>query len=325
MRISLKLKAALAVAALAPLVLSSAAHGNLADPAFEKAAAVGFASACLIALLGSVPVRLWLFGRGFQRIEAIGDAVKRGRYDLIPKLPTQSVDAAENEFVSVQRSLSWMAHRIANRESELRNTIAELKAAKDRLELQERALRDANGRLAVMARTDPLTGLCNRRYFFERLDHELHVDRDELSVLLLDIDHFKLINDTYGHQAGDAVLRELSARVRSLVRKTDVAARVGGEEFAVLLSGVGAADAVRIAGAVHEAIRSCEFDLAPHLGTTLRVTCSVGICALFDRPRARADLLYKLADDALYAAKKNGRDRLYAYDPRARTALPVAS
>lgn len=164
--------------------------------------------------------------------------------------------------------------------------------------------------------TDVLTGWHNRRYLQVRLKEELaraSRDRSKLVCLMLDIDFFKKFNDTWGHAAGDAVLREFAQRIETQVRVSDVAARYGGEEFIVLLPGTGTADGVRLAERIRNAIAGTPFELPT--GEKVTVTVSIGISAA-SPPSPAKDLktlgesLLARADVALYNAKSEGRDRV---------------
>lgn len=303
-----KLKIVLAAAAAVPVAVAALAYGDLADPRFGAAAALGLASAFVIALLLDGAAARWVFGGGFKLLAASVAAVKRGRFDELPRLPVEAADGDEDEFLAACRSLDWMAHRVALRERELRESIAELAAANERLISRDRALRSANTRLSVLSRTDPLTGLSNRRLFFSRLEQSLRQADGSLSLLLLDIDHFKKVNDAYGHQAGDAALVDIASVLGSSVRKTDTAARVGGEEFAVLLEGAAAEDARALAECILDRVRSHAVPLPG--GGPLRLTCSIGLFSA-DRPiDLSAAEAYRRADQSLYRAKSAGRDRL---------------
>ena len=132
-----------------------------------------------------------------------------------------------------------------------------------------------------------------------------------LSLLMLDADHFKVINDQYGHPAGDAVLRDLAATLTATFREVDVVARVGGEEFAVLLPSTAIEGALGVANRLLAALsaRSVEFD-----GTRIAYTVSGGIAAM-DNGVAGLDALMKRADEALYAAKRAGRNRIALWQP----------
>jgi diguanylate cyclase (GGDEF)-like protein len=172
------------------------------------------------------------------------------------------------------------------------------------------ALQEREQRLQEQAISDPLTGLYNRRYLGEFLPRELaRSDRNKLpvAVLLLDLDHFKRVNDSFGHEAGDIVLTAVAALLRGNVRGSDIACRYGGEEFALILPETGAEAATRRAEDVRLAISSLSLR---HAGKPLgKVTTSFGIAVYPDHARNTDDLL-RVADVALYSAKGAGRDRV---------------
>ncbi len=170
--------------------------------------------------------------------------------------------------------------------------------------------RAAEQELAALASADPLTGLANHRSFHDTLDREVlaaATTGSELAVAVLDLDHFKQINDAMGHQAGDDALREVARRLRSCIRGGDTLARVGGEEFAWLLPGASAEAAF---AAVERARRAVSAMPVRGVGT---VTISAGISDTGQAVSPRE--LYRLADGALYWAKANGRNRTFVYTP----------
>lgn len=155
---------------------------------------------------------------------------------------------------------------------------------------------------------DPLTGLNNRRFLQSYLPMGIERSRDEskpLSLLVADIDHFKRINDGWGHDAGDAVLRQFATRVRDSIRGSDLACRYGGEEFIVLMPDTGSDDARAIAERLRKAVSDQPFTIG---GETLSVTISVGSATLL--PLDDEESLIKRADRGLYAAKHEGRNRV---------------
>ncbi len=164
--------------------------------------------------------------------------------------------------------------------------------------------------------TDVLTGWNNRRYLAVRLGEELaraKRDATTLVCLMLDIDHFKRVNDTWGHAAGDAVLRELAQRIESQVRASDVAARYGGEEFVVLLPDTAVASASKLAERIRKAVSSAPIKLP--CGKSITITASIGIAEVSpgagDRElKTMGESLLARADVALYAAKSAGRDQV---------------
>ena len=171
-------------------------------------------------------------------------------------------------------------------------------------------------RLKTLGLMDPLTGVNNRRFFDQRLIEEVtSVIRAnaEISCLFIDIDHFKNINDNYGHQTGDEILKEVAQIIRELVRSTDVVARYGGEEFTVLLSHKGKQKASEIAERIRKTIEERSFTDPKHGNIT--VTTSIGINSLDTTEHDGdvddiASLFVEGADRALYQAKDNGRNRI---------------
>lgn len=171
-------------------------------------------------------------------------------------------------------------------------------------------------RLKNTGLTDPLTGAHNRRYFEQRLREEAGRNlrqKQPLSCLLLDIDHFKNVNDTHGHQAGDQVLQETAARIKGQLRLSDALVRYGGEEFAALLTQTDQVVALSIAERIRQSIADKPFRLAG--GASLTVTISIGVAALGGAARTESldELARKLvarADEALYRAKESGRNRV---------------
>jgi diguanylate cyclase (GGDEF)-like protein len=169
--------------------------------------------------------------------------------------------------------------------------------------------------LEAQAHTDVLTGLANRRRFFEVADAELARARrygTPLSVLMLDIDHFKDVNDAHGHRAGDRVLQQLARTCLEVLRTVDVVGRVGGEEFAILLPETAREGAVEVAERLREAVGRAE--VAREEGVPLRVTVSIGVSTLSGA--ANLDTLMSQADTALYDAKHAGRNRVCVSGPR---------
>ncbi|PYP80271.1 MAG: hypothetical protein DMD35_05900, partial [Gemmatimonadetes bacterium] len=161
------------------------------------------------------------------------------------------------------------------------------------------------------ARTDPLTGLWNRHHFGERLQQTLsEADRrgSPVSLVLVDIDHFKRVNDSWGHQAGDAVLKQVARILQDGVREVDTCVRYGGEEIAVLLPDTDSQSAVDVAERLRTKIRALPLH---HGATAISVTASFGVATYPETVKVR-DQLFPAADKALYIAKHEGRDRVRA-------------
>ena len=173
-------------------------------------------------------------------------------------------------------------------------------------------LREKNAMLGKLSTTDPVTGLRTRRYASEVLNIEWIRARryhHGLSVMMADLDHFKRVNDEYGHPAGDAVLRGVSEILRQTLRASDVAGRYGGEEILVVLPHTDVDGAKQLAERWREAVAHATFD-SPD-GREVEVTVSIGV-ASFDAEHASPEDLVTAADEALYAAKHGGRDRVVA-------------
>ncbi len=176
------------------------------------------------------------------------------------------------------------------------------------LKRKEAELAALNVELERLATIDPLTGVANRRSFLARADVELARTKryaGTCAILALDIDHFKRVNDTYGHAAGDGVLVEFARRVQRCLRTTDLLGRLGGEEFAILAPGIGVAEAAILADRVLAAVRDQPISVDSE---KIGVTVSIGISAL-DPVDADVAAAQQRADDALYRAKREGRDR----------------
>jgi diguanylate cyclase (GGDEF)-like protein len=157
--------------------------------------------------------------------------------------------------------------------------------------------------------SDHLTGVANRRAFFEAAEVELKRWRRAprpLALITLDADHFKQINDTYGHPAGDAVLRDLAGALNEAVREMDIVARIGGEEFAILLPSADLSTAESIAERIRREVadRMVEWE-----GCKIHYTVSIGVSMMHDGMTGM-DSMLRHADAAMYAAKRNGRNRV---------------
>ena len=172
--------------------------------------------------------------------------------------------------------------------------------------------REASEQHRLATACDHLTGIANRRAFFEAAEREIARRKKSprpLSLVLFDADHFKAVNDTYGHPAGDAVLCHLAKLLMSTFRQVDVVARVGGEEFAVLLPSTDLQTALKIANRLRENVESQVVEVD---GVKIRFTVSGGVASM-DENTSSLDAVMKLADKALYQAKSSGRNRIEAH------------
>jgi diguanylate cyclase (GGDEF)-like protein len=167
--------------------------------------------------------------------------------------------------------------------------------------------------LERLSQVDMLTGLANRRRFMQLAEHELSRKRrygGDLAVFMMDLDHFKVVNDTYGHQTGDLVLQRVGEICREILRDVDCVGRLGGEEFAVLLPRTDTAHAMAVAERLRDAVAQASV-YAPH-GETVRFTISIGV-ATMQEEHTTLDALLNQADRALYQAKHSGRNRVSLY------------
>jgi len=190
----------------------------------------------------------------------------------------------------------------AGRISMLQNSLLETK----------RNLEASNQILSEMAVTDPLTGLGNRRYITQRSEAiiaEVHSRGGTLAFLMIDIDHFKQINDQYGHDAGDAILKSIASRLRKVTRPTDIVGRLGGEEFCILMQFIDANHCTpNVFGRVLESISRKPFRIGSH---QILVTVSIGVCTYHQTSESCSmETLLKCADEKLYSAKNAGRNQV---------------
>jgi two-component system cell cycle response regulator len=193
----------------------------------------------------------------------------------------------------------------------------------DRMELRARVntqikrkrytdrLRTNVARSMEMAVTDPLTGLYNRRHMDNQLEIQLaNADArgSPLSILTLDVDFFKPINDTHGHDVGDRVLKELARRLKEQVRTIDLCCRIGGEEFLIVIPGTQIQVGFTVAERLRRIIAAVPFDVGASSGP-LAITVSIGVAG-YESTGDTSEIILKRADDALYKAKKSGRNRV---------------
>jgi two-component system cell cycle response regulator len=175
----------------------------------------------------------------------------------------------------------------------------------------ENQLKALNQKLQSLAVTDGLTGLHNHRAFQDYLEEQFQTamrNKQPLALILMDVDHFKQYNDTYGHQAGDEVLRQVAQILQANVREGDFVARYGGEEFVIVLPRTDSESAVAVAERLRRAVESAEWHLRP-------ITGSFGVACIRPDMETRQELI-EAADQALYQAKKNGRNRVEAWNYR---------
>jgi diguanylate cyclase (GGDEF)-like protein len=191
----------------------------------------------------------------------------------------------------------------------------ELKQAKEKAENFAQELKQANERLRDLAFKDGLTDLYNHRYFQDSIDHELSRAlryKKPFSLIMLDLDHFKKINDKYGHPMGDIVLKEVSKAIKNTLRDCDIAARYGGEEFAIVLPETELKGAAMVAERLRKVVESLKIAANDFC---IRTTISVGVTSyLFASGKKEKSEIISEADNALYTSKNTGRNKTSIYN-----------
>lgn len=214
---------------------------------------------------------------------------------------TQDITARKQAELELVQAKAQLEALVQQRTEQLSQTVAEL-------ELKVAEQQAAEARAERLALFDGLTGLPNRHLLADRASQAIDIARrgdEPLAVLFLDLDHFKNVNDTYGHTVGDAVLRELARRLAGCVREVDIVARYGGEEFVVVTPETDIVGAEHLAERICEAVREEPFVVGTDI---VMVTVSVGIATLPTHGIVSGDLV-RAADEGLYAAKRAGRDQ----------------
>ena len=207
------------------------------------------------------------------------------------------------------RMMKSALHKAENENAERKRVEIELRRVNDLLVLQLEANNSLQLELREQALRDPLTGLYNRRYLRETMEQEVKKakrDKTPLSVIVSDIDHFKLINDSYGHQVGDRFLVEIATLMKNHARSSDFVCRYGGEEFLIIMPGTPASSAIKRA---EEILQKCTDTVVVHEGNNLQVAMSLGVATYPDHGQEAEELIIK-ADKALYVSKHNGRNRI---------------
>jgi diguanylate cyclase (GGDEF)-like protein/PAS domain S-box-containing protein len=231
----------------------------------------------------------------------------------IPGDPPRTLETIMTPIFNSKKELEGrviLAYDVTNR----KNLEKELKAANESLQTQLNENERLRAQLQEQAIRDPLTGVYNRRYFAEALENETARavrEQSPFSIIILDIDHFKKINDTYGHKCGDLILRSLTDFLQENTRRSDIVCRFGGEEFVILMPDAAVDSARERAELFRE-----EFEAMVHVyeGRQVQSTFSAGI-ASFPLHADLGETLLNMADLALYQSKANGRNRVTVYSP----------
>ncbi len=235
---------------------------------------------------------------------------------FIPIIIQTALDTTEDMVVGLDAGADdYITKPINFAELEARmRSLLRIKSLQEQVERQKADLSAINDQLVRIARTDGLTGIDNRRRLEERLDEAFEHSRrfdEPFACVMCDLDRFKSVNDTYGHQAGDAILRQLAQLLREQAREIDRVGRYGGEEFMLVLPGASTDAAVAFAERVRKAVEGRTFSFA---GTVIRRTISCGVAAWPHPAIADVAALVRAADAALYTAKARGRNRVVRFE-----------
>jgi two-component system cell cycle response regulator len=290
-----------------PLVLIVDDHPDNVEVLQVRLDALGYRTACAsdgetaLNMVAQSPPDLILLDVMMPRMDG-NEVARRIKADkslpYIPIIMQTALDSTQSKVVGLDSGADdYVTKPINYAELQARMTAA----------LRIKSLQD---KLAEMAITDALTGLFNRRHLDERLDemfeHSVRL-HEPLSVVMFDIDHFKKVNDTYGHQVGDVVLTQFAQLLKHAARDIDRIGRYGGEEFMVLLPGTVLDAGVTFAKRVRQEVETHQFE---YDGGALKCTVSAGVAA-YPNPRIHTrQQIVKSADDALYVAKTTGRNRV---------------
>ena len=242
----------------------------------------------------------------------------KGNKDLpfIPIIMQTALDTTESKVEGLEAGADDYITKpidFAELKARLRSMLR-IKRLQEDLEEREKQLLEVNQRLTYMSQTDALTGLDNRRHLNERIDEMFSLAKrlnEPFSLVMCDLDKFKSVNDTYGHQAGDEVLKQLAGILKDEARAIDRVGRYGGEEFMLLLPGTVLDAAVTFAERVRKRIEGNTFTFP---GGTLTRTSSFGVAGWPHPKIEQCDDLVRTADDALYVAKETGRNKVIRFD-----------
>lgn len=273
--------------------------------------------------------RAWLRLTGFSIEEVLGDSLtsyldneepqSKTRYlRLFKAMVAGKIRQCEIElpFLTSKNVVVWLACKLdaIRGESEPLTVFGCLEDISKRKKAQQE--------LEFLAMHDHLTGVNNRHYFdniIQQMSASAARGRDSHALLYIDLDHFKVINDTFGHNHGDIVLKDIASLLQTRLRKSDVLCRIGGDEFVVLIYNCDHLQAQATADAICELVQGY---LYSHAGQQLAISCSIGICKI-DGKLEKASAYLKQADTALYVAKRRGRNLVHFYDPEDRESADL--
>jgi diguanylate cyclase (GGDEF)-like protein len=231
------------------------------------------------------------------------------------KVPVKTNDEFGLLAISFNRLFGQLNDANTRLQSKVELADRKLLETNEQLRQQSRELQDMNEKFRLLSITDELTGLYNRRHFEEAMHESMAIARrhhDANSVIIIDLDHFKQVNDKYGHPVGDQMLKEVASVMQSILRDIDVFCRIGGEEFAVVSKRADKSAAMQIAEKLRSTIEDEEFCIDEQI---IPMTVSIGVSTLTRDAESNDDfILYRQADDAVYASKAAGRNYVTHYD-----------
>jgi diguanylate cyclase (GGDEF)-like protein len=243
--------------------------------------------------------------------------IKESSEEIITSLLLSTNNPGDPAALAVENILLREKSRRSEEELEKARSELELKVMERTFELME-----TNRRLKELSITDGLTGLFNQRYFLLELEKEcrkaLRYERS-LALLLLDIDHFKAVNDRYGHPCGDHVLKNVAALLKGCLRNSDIAARCGGDELAIILPETNKPKASKVAEKLRRQLGKNSFTWN---GDSFGITCSIGVAAVPDMGIDNWNALLESADKSLYRSKREGRHSVVAINSRRIQSVP---
>lgn len=242
------------------------------------------------------------------------------RIERSPSSPNPSLEKSKEEYqppIISSKNTKFNVNSDVDQISRYYNDmILELQKKLAQVDQYSKSLADANESLARVAAKDGLTGLYNQSFAKERLQQEIYRTeryKRSLSLLMIDLDDFKTLNDKYGHVVGDRVLKTLARLMVEIIRPSDIPARYGGEEFLIILPETIGENAVKVADRIRKRIEAYPFEINHTRDRTCQVTISIGVCSYPDYGRTSEDLI-TLADAALYGAKREGKNRVVVYN-----------
>jgi len=300
----------LALALVSVTIAVSHHYLNIVMPE-AGAAARNIAVAAVLVVILFLPVVILVARKISHPLEVmaeVADEIARGNYGITLDL------GANREINTLAVSFNRMSMKLKEQREVLLKQIALLEAQKQEIAAQNEELSEANARLELIAITDQLTGAYNRRYIMREIEQELAISIRHglpLSIIMIDIDHFKNVNDTHGHQVGDEVLKEIVQVLSSSIRTSDLLGRYGGEEFIVIAPLTGLQETLILAERLRETASKWPFETTYGF---LKLTISLGVATYDGKseayPSSLLDQLLAQADAEMYKAKALGRNRV---------------